>query len=323
MNSEISGQLMMSATMSELIEGVEIKEKTLVVKDLDQLNNMTRLTEKFSEAQWNEFNHWGDPKQFVSMRNTSIQLSDAYALVNSQESYDEFMTKYRGIVEITEKKSIDVQDYFPMYAGFLNTDGEIYIGESLFKFTPSRVYQIFDGDRSKLATAIRTPESNERLGIHVYDISPAESRTSCPETFVSYFCHVGSPQSHRLDNVYQLYFNSFVACQNYGCWDLSNTLSCYIKSEKRGFLGLWYRHRTPITWSIGWGAQGDPAKTPYEAGGTGWTGSSGQSEINWSTAMGQMYFSIPTIDGGYKYKFDYLYPSASTAEISSCSFGCQ
>ena len=198
-------------------------------------------------------------------------------------------------------------------------------GEHIYKFTPTHYFIASKSDRSQLNIVAKLPIRKNETVYEIDEVtiinhpSQIQTKTTCPNTFVSYFCTVGSPQSHRLDNVYQLYFNSW-SCGS-GCWELSNTLDCRIVSEKRGFLGLWYRHITPITWGIGWGAQGDPAVTAYTSGGTGWT-SSGVSEIHYSIAASIFYY-LSTINYKYQYKFDYLYTNATTVEISSCSFGCQ
>lgn len=322
---EVNVEISYSSEILDLTKSVVIdKNNTPVFTDFKNFQEHCQKTQQLTDEQWIELEHWGKKHGFISMRAMSIKLSDDYSLVDSKTAYDDFMAKYDGIVEINEKQSIEVKDYFPPYAAFLNIYGEVIIGEDLFKFTPKHIIQIVGGDRNKLISAIENPITNEKEGIYVFPIEIIETKATCPQIFVSYFCHVGSPQSHRLDNVYQLYFNTFACNSNIPatCWTHSNTFDAYIKSEKRGFAGAWIRHRTAITFSLGWGAQGDPLITTYQSGGTGWTTGSNQSEVHYQTAVGP-FIDRPQIDNRLKYLFDYLYTNATTAEITSCSFGCQ
>lgn len=109
----------MSLEVSELVKGVKVKEKTLVVESFNHLNKMSKSVERFSESNWAEINQWGEANQFLSMKKMSIDLSDAFSLVNSQKLFDEFMSKYDGIVEITKNNSIEVKDYFYSTRRFL------------------------------------------------------------------------------------------------------------------------------------------------------------------------------------------------------------
>lgn len=282
-------------------------------------------------------------KGVQTMEALTIEISENYSNVNTKEEYDIFMNTYRDKITITENKSIEVKNYVPQYAEFLNLKGEIIVNGRLEMYHPDFAIVISDGDYSKLQKALKRMESDANNGIRITHYinerlytNPNTKNLKCGVEVngqqgaslnrVSYFCSIGSPQSHRLENIFsvrrQLVFGPSNSCSNN--WTVENYIACQILSKKRGFLGFWYAHRTPITWGIGWGVQGDPAVTNYKTGGTGWTTSSSQHKFYWETRIDDEP-CVPDFSNldRYKYYFDYIWTNASTAEISDCTYGCQ
>jgi hypothetical protein len=267
------------------------------------------------------------------MKMKDEEISEAFSLVTNKREYDAFMSTYSTQINITTDNSIRLNGYFHPYAAVLNTEGEVIIGNFLYKFTDKHIFAVEGYDKDKMRVALRTLKTNSEEGIYVSEISLNTKSTGlCSDKKIEQECSVGSPQSHRMVNKFEIYASpgnnapEMDACPGAPgvvAYRLGNRLKCTLLSEKRGFLGLWYRHRTTMQWSMSWGAQGDPAVTPYTSGGTGWTANN-VSEINYDISISQTYCSPGAmVDTRFYYNFQTFSFTASIPEISYCGRVCQ
>lgn len=116
-----------------------------------------------------------------------------------------------------------------------------------------------DGDESKLIEALSSPITNIDRGIVVEEFNYMDMNISnargCSNKYVWHDCYYGTHE--RIYGRYEIYSdiinNTGLPTHSLFFYPYKGTLLAYVRSEFKGFLGLWYLAQTNITWSIGWG----------------------------------------------------------------------
>lgn len=272
---------------------------------------------------------WTTKIDMPSMQELYLEVNEAYSQVKDEQGYREFMQQYEEVLYITPEKSISIKGYYPFLAQVLNTDGEMYVGDKLVKYTNTHKITILDGDETKLPQALMATASTDDILLEKLEFKDMNlnARNNCEPFYVGHDCYYGSHE--RIYGRYQLFselsgLNAFTL-KNDDFLTFSAKFQVLIKSEYKGFLGYWYLAQTTIDWSIGWGAYADQYHVNFGpvAHGTGWTAHN-TSQINYT------YVIVPQTAGegarpstlaDYEYKFDYCFANLATPNIS-CSQDC-
>lgn len=322
----------LSSDVSEIAKSLSLStQNILTFNTFDEMIEFSNKINKLPFKEQNSLSNWTlERNGFVSMKMKDEEISAAFSLVTNKREYDAFMSTYSTQINITPDNSIRLNGYFYPYAAVLNTEGEVLIGNFLYKFTDKHIFAVEGYDKNKMKVALSTLRTNSKEGIYVSEISLNTKRSTglCSDKKIEQECSVGSPQSHRMVTLFEIFPLPNNEAGNSACpggptgvvtFRLASNLDCNLLSEKRGFLSLWYRHRTTMQWSMSWGAQGDPAVTPYTSGGTGWTVND-VSEINYSTSVSQTYCNSGVmVDNRFRYNFQTFSFTASIPEISYCA----
>lgn len=277
-----------------------------------------------------DLSSWHEQLGFCSMKKLHDQVQEDFAQVNNRASYNAFLRKHQDHLYITADSSISIQGYQPFFSQVLNTQGEVYIGNALVKYTNTHKIRIEDGSEEKLKTALSSLKTDEDAGRYVKKVPTRETlynnARNCASRETWHTCFAG--WWHRTVGYYYIHNNSGIISSgtiaNNNPYDLTSTLRVHILTQHKGFLGFWYRERTTITWNIGWGASAaDQSTSPIIAHGTGWTVSN-VSEINYSKSIRSIANAVTVrLDQieRYSYNFDYCYANLATP-LMSCSKSC-
>jgi hypothetical protein len=278
-----------------------------------------------------DLTNWYNNLNFKSQQELYFEVNEVFSTVNNEEDYRKFQSKYNEVIYIDPNKSLLVKGYYPFLAPVLNTQGELYVGNALIKYTNTHKITILDGEESKLAEAILTLKTNEDKGIIVdelnfQDLNINNNRSGgCSDHLVWHDCYYGSHE--RIWGRYEviaglptlnLQYNTI-----YDYLPYQAIFNTYIKSEYKGFLDFWYLKRTQITWSIGWGVKSKNNSLPSYAHGTGWTVNN-VSIITYQRVITDYMSPITMrqIDlDQKKHIFNYCYANLDTYNIS-CSQAC-
>lgn len=273
-----------------------------------------------------DLSSWHEQLGFCSMKKLHDQVQEDFAQVNNRASYNAFLRKHQDHLYITADSSISIQGYQPFFSQVLNTQGEVYIGNALVKYTNTHKIRIEDGSEEKLKWALEQLVSNEKNGIWVEkraDVSNSFANSRfCRSRDVWHTIHGHSGVQHRIYahyhvknvNHHALTYGVLIGVEK---MEYKSYFYVHIKSEYQGFLGYWYRKRTTITWNVGWGVRAkDVVKSPNFAHGTGWTVSN-VSEINYAydirSAPLLIYWNQQSDNN---YQFDYCYSFLQTPVIN-------
>lgn len=273
---------------------------------------------------------WAEEMGIPSMHALYLEVNEAYSHVQNEQAYREFMAQYEDVLYITPENSISVKGYYPFLAQVLNTAGEMYVGDALVKYTNTHKITIPDGDEGKLAQAINATTSTEEIQVQELqfeDMNLGARSGGCGNYLVWHDCYYGTHE-----RIYGRYNN----INGLPEFDLSNPnitiytplryegrMQAYIRSEYKGFLGIWYLAPTTITWSIGWGVESLDGSLPSYTHGTGWTAYN-VSLINYSYYYTNDMPAIFVSDNQLNSKrhiFNYVYANLATPNIS-CSQNC-
>ena len=126
-------------------------------KAIEEVNNLTD----------NDLDIWEAQLHFNSERKFIVAVREAYEQLNTKEELDEFLSKYQGKIHF-EDGSISGKVPFRNISAFVGTDGWVYVGQSLYKFTENQQIIIQDGQEEKIAVAERLSVTDEDSGIHIF-----------------------------------------------------------------------------------------------------------------------------------------------------------
>lgn len=270
-----------------------------------------------------DLSNWQKEIDFVSMKKLHNEVNEDFSTVESMNDYRTFLTNHQKYLHITNDSSISINGYQPFFSNLLNTDGEVYIGNSLIKYTNSHYIKIEDGSEAKLQEALNTLQTDKTKGIYVetrsYNTSNARS---CSPNEVWQTCFSG--WWHRATGHYRIDNNFGTVNSSSSVVELTTFFRATIRAEYKGFLGFWYKEQTNITWNVGWGAIAlDNTQSPDLTHGTGWTANN-LSEVNYSYPIRPITSSL-TLRWDqlrqYTYDFDYCF-STITTPLMSCSENC-
>jgi len=276
------------------LENVKIKNGRLHFPSQEEYNEVDLAINSKTPL---DLRDWQDKIGFISMKKLDNEMQKTFSSVQTMSDYRIFLNSYQEHLHITVDSSISMNGYQPFFSQVLNVNGEVYIGNTLIKYTNTHCIKIADGSESKLEEALRRLETDETKGIYVESYQNAFNTTlnarSCAPREVWHTCFSGwwhrSVGYYQIDNNYGTVSSATLA--NNSLYDLSTYLRVNILTQYKGFLGFWYRERTTITWDIGWGASTVDNGSPDMLGGTGWTVSD-VSEINYSAPIRSLANSV-------------------------------
>lgn len=81
-----------------------------------------------------DLSEWYQSIGFIPQEKLYIEVNEAYSKVDTREEYNDFMSKYKDLVYVTPVKSLSINGYYPFLSAILNSDGEVYVGNTLIKF---------------------------------------------------------------------------------------------------------------------------------------------------------------------------------------------
>ena len=145
---------------------VRIENGNLVFKDGEAFSAISMRVDAMSTARKNQ---WEDSLGFRSSRYYYSEALDEREDVKDNVSLKELMNKYEGKVAFKADYSIEDLYEYPEWASYINLDGVVIIGESIYKFTSTKQIIITDGDMAKIGKALELNTSDENEGILIYN----------------------------------------------------------------------------------------------------------------------------------------------------------
>ncbi len=308
------------------LEGVQLKNNRL---HFPTFKALAKAQKALHQKEPLSLENWYKKYNFKSIQELYFEVNEAFSKVKTEQEYSLFLNQYKTSLYIDPAHSISVNGYYPFLAPILNTNGEIYVGTALLKYTNTHKITILDGSEQKLNQALHTLKTNEQEGILVEKLNFNDSNIAhargCVEHLVWQDCYYGTHE--RIWGRYEVvsYLPTFDLTRHtiYDPLPYECRFIVLIKSEYKGFLDFWYLNRTNISWSVGWKAVSKDGSLPSLAHGTGWT-SYNVSIINYSfsvtNTMPPIFIRRIDLDKK-KHIFDYCYTNLTTAHIS-CSENC-
>ncbi len=144
-----------------------------------------------------DLTNWYKNLNFKSQQELYFEVNDAFSTVQNEADYRAFQAMYDEVIYISPRKSLLVKGYYPFLAPVLNTQGELYVGNALIKYTNTHKITILDGAESKLAEAIQTLKTDEEKGIIVEALNFHDSTINnriggCAPHLTWHDCYYGS-----------------------------------------------------------------------------------------------------------------------------------
>lgn len=231
---------------------------------------------------WEDIHPWELANDFVSMRNWYETKLKEFNELDTEDKLKAFTSNYPDLL-LRSGDSYQIDPPLgPNLMNVLAPDGTVIIENSLFKFTPNRVFVVLDRDEDKLREAEYTDETNEDRGYFVlknWRKNEIELR-DCGSSVRNLGCEGPQISDTRVRGNWELQLVAIPNRNVYGQvtgWSVGYLWDIQIRGERRCWFGNWCRNRTALGFTSGFGVSSDLFGVTNT--GTGWV-TEGRSEIN-------------------------------------------
>lgn len=164
---ELGHQLDDEAQPQEVVQpDVYLENGYLVFKNMEVVDSVKQFLESLTNE---EVQVWEDNLDFKSAKTYFDPIFKEAEQLTTLESILAFKKKYEDVLKWNEDDLTDYSFDYPFYytnlVSIMNKDGILKIGKSLFKYNKDNRITIFDGDFSKLETALSIEGDSENIQI--------------------------------------------------------------------------------------------------------------------------------------------------------------
>lgn len=294
-------------------QGVSPEEITVMKRlSFDSETEFYEALQMFSDTEDRVFEYerdirpWEKGAEFTSMRGDYEELLQKFEALSSEKDVAEFAKAHPHWVSFSNE---GYQIEPPMGLSLMNLlapDGTVEIAGALYKYTPSKIHIILDGDESKLARAVDLGTSDESNGVYVIsDWRKTElDLRSCNQAKALGCTSSPEVNQKRVKGNWEVQLGAFAHRDVYGQvlgWTISYYWDIRIKGEKRNIFNNWKTNKTRLGFTSGFGVFSSLFGTTNS--GTGWVTNSDVSGINHTFRIqGPLYsqgFQLPLGFGNF------------------------
>lgn len=194
---ELVSQLADEQPQAVVKPDVSVENGYLVFKDFD---TYARISDKLDLMSKSEFENWEKGIGFLSANSLLNEVYSKLEIEESEENYQKIKAEYEEKLIFTPDKDILLPFYATAWQRVLNPEGEIKIGQTLYKFFKDREVMIMDGTKTDLLNLDRIISDTTKVKVF-YPNKNSLLKSVQWGTLIS-----GSPEynNFRLEYSYQL-----------------------------------------------------------------------------------------------------------------------